>query len=336
MDKSEIVIYQTDDGLTKIDVKYEGDTVWLTQAQMVELFQTTKQNVSLHISNIFAENELDEFSTVKDYLTVQTEGKRQVKRAVAYYNLDVIISVGYRVKSLRGTQFRRWANSVLKEYLIKGFTMNDDLLKKAGGGDYFKELLERIREIRSSERVLYRQVLDLYAISVDYDPKTRESIEFFKQVQNKLHYASHGKTAPEVIFERADASQTFMGLTTFSGAKPRKSDVTVAKNYLLETEIFTLNRLVSMFFDAAELKAMSRQPIYMKDWVDELDKLALNYGKGVLKGAGKVTREDADNKALGEYSKYKALSVDELTPIETDYLKVIKETQKKLENKTKK
>ena len=264
-DNTEIIIYQTEDGRTKIQVRMENETVWLTQAQMAELFQTTKQNVSLHINNAFKEGEIDSSATVKEYLTVQNESGREVSRSVKHYNLDVIISVGYCVKSLRGTQFRRWALEVLREYLIKGFSMNDDVLKKAGGGNYWHELLERIRDIRSSEKVFYRQLLDLYATSVDYDPRTPESLEFFKTVQNKIHYGAHGHTAAEVIAQRADADRPFMGLTVFSGEQPQKGEISIAKNYLTEEELATLNRMVSAFFDLAELRVMQRRPMYMKD-----------------------------------------------------------------------
>ncbi len=277
-DKSEIIIYQTEDGDTKIDVRMDDETVWLTQIQMADLFQTTKQNVSLHINNAIKEGEIKPSATVKEYLTVQMEGERKVSRSVKHYNLDVIISVGYRVKSLRGTQFRRWALEVLREYLIKGFSMNDDLLKKAGGGGYWHELLERIRDIRSSEKVFYRQVLDLYATSVVYDPRAPESIEFFKIVQNKIHFAAHGHTAAEIIAQRADAELPFMGLTGFSGKQPIKREIGIAKNYLTEGELATLNRMVSAYFDLAELRAMQHQPMYMRDWVDELDDFAERYG----------------------------------------------------------
>ena len=280
---SEIVIYQTDDQRTKIRVHIEEETVWLTQVQMAELFQTTKLNISLHISNAFEEGELEPNSVVKEYLTTAADGKNYRTK---HYNLDVIISVGYRVKSLRGVQFRRWATNVLREYLVKGFAMNDDLLKKAGGGSYWHELLERIRDIRSSEKVFYRQVLDLYATSVDYDPRTSESQEFFKIVQNKIHYAAHGHTAAEVIMKRADAERPFMGLTVFSGIQPTKSETGIAKNYLTPDELAILNRMVSAFFDLAELQAMQRQPMYMKDWVVELDDFAKRYGQGILPGAG--------------------------------------------------
>ena len=334
-DNSEIIIYQTEDGCTKIDVRMDEETVWLTQIQMAELFQTTKQNISLHINNAFKEGEVEPSATVKEYLTVQNEGGREVSRSVKHYSLDVIISVGYRVKSLRGTQFRRWALEILKEYLRKGFAMNDDLLKKAGGGDYWRELLERIRDIRSSEKVFYRQVLDLYATSIDYDPRTPESLEFFKIVQNKIHFAAHGHTAAEVIAKRANAELPFMGLTGFSGSQPTKGDVGVAKNYLAEEELATLNRMVSAFFDLAELRAMQHQPMYMRDWVLELDDFAKRYGKGILPNAGTVSHQAALEKAAAEYEKYRKRMVDEPSPAEREFLVSIKDTQKKLEGKAK-
>ena len=327
-DKSEIIIYQTADGLTKIDVVMEDETVWLAQAQMAELLQTTKQNISLHINNAFKEGELEPDSVVKEYLTTAADGKSYKTK---FYNLDVIISVGYRVKSLRGTQFRRWALNVLKEYLTKGFAMNDDLLKKAGGGNYWQELLTRIRDIRSSEKMIYRQVLDLYATSVDYDPKTAESREFFKIVQNKIHYAAHGHTAAEVVYHRANAELPNMGLTVFSGESLVKSEVGVAKNYLTKDELEMLNRMVSAFFDLAELRAMQHQPMYMKDWVVELDDFATRYGKGVLPGAGKISHQDALAKAEAEFEKYRQRLINETTSVEREYLANIKDTQKKLE-----
>jgi len=330
MNNTELIIYKTADGTTKIDVRMENETVWLSQAQMVELFQTTKQNVSLHINNIFKEGELIENSVVKEYLTTAADGK---KYSTKFYNLDVVISVGYRVKSLRGTQFRIWALNVLKEYLVKGFAMNDDLLKKAGGGSYWRELLGRIRDIRSSEKVFYRQVLDLYATSVDYDPRAKESVEFFKIVQNKLHFAAHGHTAAEIIVKRANAELPFMGLTAFEGEKPRKNEVGIAKNYLNETELATLNRMVSAFFDLAELQAMNHKHMYMKDWLHEVDDFAGRYGKGVLQNAGEVSHKTALEKAEKEYEKYQQKTVEEISPVERDFLVSIKQTQKKIEGK---
>ena len=331
--ESEIIIYQSPDGKTKIDVVVEDETVWLTQKQMMDLFQTTKQNISLHINNAFKEGELEQSSTVKENLTVQNEGSREISRKVKYYNLDVIISVGYRVKSLRGTQFRRWALDVIREYIVKGFAMNDEMLKKAGGGNYWNELLTRIRDIRSSEKMIYRQVLDLYATSMDYDPKASETRKFFKIVQNKIHYAAHGKTAAEIIYQRADSEQPHMGLTVFAGEQLVKSEVGVAKNYLTKDELEMLNRMVSTFFDLAELRAMQRQPMYMKDWVAELDDFASRYGKGVLYGAGKVTQKDALEKAETEFEKYRQRLINEISPVEHEYLESMKDTQKKLEQK---
>jgi hypothetical protein len=332
-DGSEIIIYQSEDGKTKIDVRIEDETVWLTQSQMVELFQTTKQNVSLHINNAFKEGELDKDSVVKEYLTTAADGKNY---RTAFYNLDVIISVGYRVKSLRGTQFRRWALAILREYLVKGFSMNDDLLKKAGGGNYWRELLQRIRDIRASEKVFYRQVLDLYATSADYDPHSTESAEFFKIVQNKIHFAAHGHTAAEVVAQRANAELPFMGLTSFQGQRPTKPEVGIAKNYLNEEEMDMLNRMVSTFFDNAELYAINHKLMYMKDWVVELDDFAQKFGKGILQDAGTITHKAAIEKAEAEYEKYRQKTMDELSPVEQSFIASIKNTQKKLESKVKK
>jgi hypothetical protein len=282
-------------------------------------------------SHIFDENELEENSVVRKFRTTASDGKDY---NINHYNLDVIISVGYRIKSLRGVQFRRWATAILREYLVKGFSMNDDLLKKSGGGSYWSELLERIRDIRSSEKVLYRQVLDLYATSVDYDPRTPESRGFFKTVQNKIHYAAHGRTAAEVVATRADGNQSSMGMTVFAGEHPVKSEVGIAKNYLTREELSILNRMVSAFFDLAELRAMQHRPMYMKDWIIELDDFADRYGKGILSGAGTVSHKEALEKAEAEYEKYRKRLVDGLSPIERDYLASIKETQKFLERET--
>jgi hypothetical protein len=327
---SEIVIYQSDDGRTKIDVHLEDETVWLTQAQMVELFQSSKANISEHIRHIFDEGELAENSVVRNFRTTASDGKAY---STKHYNLDVIISVGYRVKSLRGVQFRRWATALLREYLVKGFAMNDERLKRMGGGNYWRELLERIRDIRSSEKVFYRQVLDLYATSVDYDPQTPESREFFQIVQNKIHFAAHGHTAAEVITQRANATLPFMGLTVFDGERPRKSEVSIAKNYLSGEELTALNRMVSAFFDLAELRAMQHQPMYMKDWIAELDDFAERYGKGILAGAGTVSHKAALEKAEREYERYRREMEEELSSTEKDYLASIKDAQNKLENK---
>lgn len=323
--KGEILFYQREDGSAQIDVRLEEDTVWLTQQLMAELFNTSKQNISLHIQNIFEEGELIPDSTVKKFLTVQKEGTRDVRRQLDYYNLDMIISVGYRIKSNIATRFRQWATQRLKEYIIKGFTIDDERLKGNGGGDYWKELLNRIRDIRSSEKALYRQVLDLYATSRDYDPKSETTLTFFKVVQNKLHYASSLQTSAELIYNRADSTKDFMGLTTFKGALPTLNEAKIAKNYLTEEELFRLNRLVSAFFDLAELKAQTQNPMYMQDWVDELDKFSANYGKGVLKGAGTISHDEAEKKATREYRTYEART---LSPIEESYLESLKVLEK--------
>jgi hypothetical protein len=326
---SELIIYQTEDGQTKLEVQLENETVWLSQNQMAELFDTSKKNVSLHIKNAINEGEFDVNSVVKDSLTTASDGKAYPTN---FYNLDVIISVGYRVKSLRGVQFRKWATERLREYITKGFAMNDEFLKNNGGGTYWKELLERIRDIRLSEKVLYRQVLDLYGTSVDYDPRTESSLEFFKTVQNKLHFATHGNTAAEVIYERADAQKPFMGLTTFKGTNPNRREVQIAKNYLEEDELFRLRRYVSAFFDLAEMKAAEHIPMYMADWINELDDFLGRYGKGVLQDAGSISHEQAVQKALGEYEKYKAIAAANLSAVELDYFKLLEAEQKKIGN----
>lgn len=327
--KGEIIIYQTEDGITKLSVNLQDETVWLSLDQMAELFQRDRSTISRHIKNVFEEGELNADSTVANFATVQKEGEREVERNIEYYNLDVIISVGYRVKSLRGTQFRIWANTVLKEYIKKGFAMDDERLKGNGGGSYWKELLDRIRDIRSSEKVLYRQVLDLYATSVDYDPKSDESIQFFKIVQNKFHYAAHGHTAAEVIYERADAEKPFMGLTNFEGEFPALKDVKIAKNYLSESELKILNNLVSGYFDLAEINAIEHKPMYMSDYVEQLDSVLSSGKRKLLEGAGSVSHERAMKKAETEYRKYQAAT---LTPVEEAYL----ESLKGLENEAKK
>lgn len=328
---TKFLMYQTDDGRTQIEVKMEEETVWLTQAHMAELFQTTPQNITMHVKNIYEEAELDENSTCKESLHVRQEGNRTVKRQTKTYNLDVIISVGYRVKSQRGTQFRIWANQRIKEYIVKGFTMNDQLLKNVGGGNYFQELLERIRDIRSSEKVFYRQVLDIYATSIDYAPRATESIEFFKIVQNKMHYAAHGYTAAEIIFFRADADKEFMGMTSFDGKSLRKADASIAKNYLNEDEIKILNRLVTAYLEFAELQAIRQRPMYMKDWIERLDGFIKMSGSELLSDAGKISHEEAKIKAELEYEKYKERSKEQLTQVERDFIEHVKSTQKKLE-----
>lgn len=325
---SDIVMYQTEDGLTKIEVEFENDTAWLSQSQMAELFQRDRTVISKHIKNIFEERELDEKSNVQILHVANSD------KPVMYYSLDVIISVGYRVKSIRGTQFRIWANGILKEYLRKGFAMNDDLLKQAGGGGYFKELLERIRDIRSSEKVFYRQVLDLFATSEDYNANSPEAAKLFKVIQNKMHWATHGHTASELIFERADSNKPFMGLTTFKGKRPTKNDVDNAKNYLTEQELGVLNRLVSAYLDLAEIKALRGEKMKMRDWLVQIDAFLTMTRSEVLNSAGTVSQIEAQAKAEAEYIKYKNKSIDELTAVERDFLLSLKQTQKRLENKT--
>lgn len=323
--KGDIVIYKTQDGLTKINVKFEDETVWLSQQQMALLFQTSRTNIVEHIKHIYEEGELEQLSTCRNFRQVQTEGNRKVEREIPFYNLDMIISLGYRVKSIVATQFRRWATELIKEYLKKGYALDDNRLKELGGGDYWKELLERIRDIRSSEKVIYRQVLDLYATSADYNPKSAESIAFFKMVQNKLHFATHGNTAAEVIYNRADAEKDFMGLSTFSGDFPTKKDVAIAKNYLSEKELKVLNNLVSAYFDLAEINAIEHNTMYMADYVEQLDKILSSTGKGILENAGSVSHKQAVEKAEAEYQKFIQKN---LSPVEKEYLEVIKNLEK--------
>ena len=323
--QGEIVIYQAEDGLTKVECRFVDETVWLTQQQMAELFHTSRSNIVEHIGHIYEEGELDEVSTCRKFRQVRMEGNRQVTRELPFYNLDLILSLGYRVKSLIATQFRRWATERLKEYMIKGFTMDDERLKNLGGGNYWRELLERIRDIRSSEKVMYRQVLDLYATSVDYNPRSAESVAFFKMVQNKLHYAAHGHTAAEVIYERADADKPFMGLTTFSGDFPTAKDVGIAKNYLSEEELRVLNQMVSGYFDFAEVQAIRHRPMYMSDYVEQLDNILRATGEEVLTHAGKISQAQAMEKAKAEYKRYQAQT---LSPVEEEYLKTMKQLGK--------
>ncbi|MFT4178870.1 MAG: virulence RhuM family protein [Thermomonas sp.] len=331
--QGEILFYPREDGALALQVRLDGEMVWLTQAQMADLFQTTPQNITLHLKAIYAEGELDEAATCKDYLQVRQEGTRRVSRALHHYNLEAIIAVGYRVKSGRGTQFRRWATEILSEYARKGFAMDDARLKNLGGGNYWKELLARIRDIRSSEKVLYRQVLDLYATSVDYDPRSEVSTLFFKTVQNKLHYAAHGHTAAEVIAARADAGKPFMGLLSFAGDKPTKADIPVAKNYLEASELRRLNTLVSAYFDAAEFRAENHEPTYMKDWLAHLDTLIVAMGGKKLDGAGKVSHQQAIERAESEYAKYRSQQDALPSKVEAAYLETVKQAQRKLEGK---
>ena len=330
--QGEIVIYQTDNGATKIDVRFVDETVWLTQQQMAELFKSSRSNIVEHIQHIYEEGELDENSTCRKFRQVQTEGSREVTREIPHYNLDMIISLGYRVKSIIATHFRRWATEHLKEYIVKGFTMDDERLKKLGGGNYWQELLNRIRDIRSSEKVMYRQVLDLYATSIDYDPKSSETAAFFKMVQNKLHYAAHGHTAAEVIYERADAAKPFMGLTAFAGDFPTAKDIGIAKNYLNEDELKILNNLVSGYFDFAEIQAMRHNPMHMNDYVQHLDNVLRTTGEKLLEDSGTISHKTALEKAQEEYRKFQ---VQTLSPIEEDYLQAIKEMEKTARKKSK-
>jgi hypothetical protein len=332
MPEGEILLYQTEDGQTRIDVRLANEDIWLTQMQMADLFQKDKRTVSEHIQSVFSEGELDTKATVRNFRTVQQEGHRKVKRNLTYYNLDVIISVGYRVKSHRGTQFRIWATQRLKEYLIKGFVMDDDRLKEVGGGNYFDELLMRIRDIRSSEKVFWRKVLDIYATSIDYDPNLEMTREFFKVVQNKMHWAAHGHTAAEVIYSRADAQKPNMGLSTWKkGQLPSRSDAEIAKNYLNEEELDVLNRLVSMYLDFAELQAKNKRPMYMNEWVKKIDDFISLNEREILTHAGKITNKKAKEKAHEEYDKFKALTIDEPTPVEKHFLESLENKTKQLE-----
>lgn len=327
----EVLVYRGADGAPAMEVRLEGETLWLSQAQLVELFQSSKANISEHISNIFAEGELMPEATVRDFRTVRQEGTRQVERSVTHYNLDVVISVGYRVKSKVATQFRIWATERLREYLIKGFTMDDAKLKNLGGGVYWRELLERIRDIRSSEKVLYRQVLDLYATSIDYDPDADATRQFFKIVQNKLHYAAHGRTAAELIASRADSSKPTMGLTSFAGERPLKSDVSIAKNYLNESELKKLNTLVSAYFDAAEFRAQDHEPTYMADWLGHLDRLIAAMDAPTLDGAGSVSHREAVQLANSEYEKFRTRRDEVPSEVEERYLDTVKRAQRQIE-----
>lgn len=330
MDKGQFLLYQTPDGVSKIEVKLQDDTVWLSLDQMAELFQRNKSTISRHIKNVLEEGELLADSTIANFATVQNEGKRHVERQITYYNLDMIISVGYRVHSYRGVQFRIWATKVLKEYIVKGFALNDDLLKRAGGGNYFDELLARIRDIRSSEKVFYRKILEIYALSIDYDPRVEMTQKFFKTVQNKMHYSVHGHTAAEIIYERADAQKDFMGLTTWSGAMPTKPEAEIAKNYLTQDEIKSLNRIVSLYLDFAEMQAEEHRPMYMKDWINILDDFLRISRKDILTHAGKISAKLAKEKADTEYDKFKERTKDDLSPVEIHFLENFERERKRL------
>ena len=330
MDKGQFLLYQTPDGDSRIEVKLQNDTVWLSLDQMAELFQRNKSTISRHIKNVLEDGELKEEATIANFATVQNEGTRKVERVIAFYNLDMIISVGYRVHSYRGVQFRIWATKVLKEYIVKGFAMNDDLLKRAGGGNYFDELLARIRDIRSSEKVFYRKVLEIYALSIDYDPRVEMTQKFFKTVQNKMHYSVHGHTAAEIIYERANAEKDFMGLTTWSGTMPTKPEAEIAKNYLTQEEIKSLNRIVSLYLDFAEMQAEEHRPMYMKDWINILDDFLRISRKDILTHAGKISAKLAKEKADQEYDKFKERTKNDLSPVEIHFLENFEREQKRL------
>jgi hypothetical protein len=326
--RSELLIYQTNDGNTRIEVRLENETVWLSQKLMAELFQVSIPTVNEHIRNLYEESELQPDPTIRKFRIVQTEGSRQISREVDFYNLDVIIAVGYRVKSHRGTQFRIWATQRLREYIIKGFTLDDERFKQAGGGNYFDELLARIRDIRSSEKVFWRKVLDIYATSIDYDPNTDLSREFFSVVQNKMHWAAHGHTAAEIIAARADAAKPNMGLTSWIGSRPTQADAEIAKNYLAHEELDTLNRIVSIYLDFAELQAMNRKSMYMKDWIAKLDDFLKISERDILTHAGSISHEEALSEVRAEYEKYRQAHLNDASPVERHFLQAAKEVQK--------
>ncbi len=327
MENTNILIYQTEDGVTKIETRLQDETVWLTQGQLCELFQKSKATISEHIKHVFEEGELVENSVVRKFRTTASDGKEYETN---YYNLDVIISIGYRVKSLQGTKFRQWATQRLKEYIVKGFTMNDELLKQAGGGNYFEELLARIRDIRSSEKIFWRKVLDIYATSIDYDSNADISVEFFKTVQNKMHWAAHGQTAAEVIYCRVDAEKQNLGLTNFKGNKPTKQETEIAKNYLNEDELDILNRLVTAYLELAEIQATNKVPMYMKNWVESLDYFIRMAGKDVLLTAGTISHLQAIEKANSEYEKYKSLHINDLSRVEKHFITHLENETKKI------
>ena len=329
--KTSLIMYTTEDGITQIQATFDNDTVWLSIDQMAELFQRDKSTISRHIKNIFEEGELNENRTVAKFATVQNEGGRKVERYIEYYNLDVIISVGYRVKSLRGTQFRIWAMQILKEYMQKGFALDDKRLKELGGGNYFDELLERIRDIRSSEKVFWRKVLDIYATSIDYNPNAESSIAFFKQVQNKMHWAAHKHTAAEIIYQRADSEKQNMGLTSWAGKEIKKADVEIAKNYLSDTELDALNKIVTAYLDIAEVRALDHEPMYMKDWLETIDDYLKMTRREILLTAGRVSHQQALDKAHDEYKKYKAKEADKLSLVEKHFLESIQNLENKVE-----
>ena len=323
MDESRLIMYTTEDGLTKIEATFDQDTVWLSLDQMAELFQRDKSTISRHIKNVFSEGELVRSATVANFATVQTEGNRQVERQIEFYNLDVIISVGYRVKSLRGTQFRIWASSILKEYMKKGFALDDDRLKRLGGGNYFDELLARIRDIRSSEKVFWRKVLEIYATSIDYDPRAEASVAFFQQVQNKMHWAAHKHTAAEVIYQRANAEEPNMGLTSWEGDRIKSRDTEIAKNYLSSDELDALNKIVTAYLDIAEVHALNQEPMYMKDWLKTIDDYLRMTRRDILETKGRVTHMQAMEKAHQEYKKFQKKQNQILSPVEQHFLQTL-------------
>lgn len=325
---SNLILYTTEDGLTKIEATFDQDTVWLSLDQMAELFQRNKSTISRHVSNIYTEGELNRAATVAKFATVQQEGDRKVERQIEYYNLDVIISVGYRVKSHRGVQFRLWATGILKEYMKKGFVLDDERLKNLGGGNYFDELLARIRDIRSSEKVFWRKVLEIYATSIDYDPKADSTVLFFKQVQNKMHWAAHQHTAAEVIYQRADAEKEHMGLTSWQGEQIHRTDVEVAKNYLSQKELDALNKIVSAYLDIAEVRALNHEPMYMKDWLETIDDYLKMTRREILTTSGHVSNQQALQKAHAEYEKYKMQQESLLSPVEQNFLDSIDQLER--------
>lgn len=321
---NQIIIYQAEDGKIKIETHFENETVWLNQVQISELFQKERSVITKHIGNIFKDGELEEKSNVQ-FMHIGSSDK-----PVKFYNLDVIISVGYRVKSHRGIHFRKWATSLIKEYLIKGFAMNDELLKEVGGGNYFDELLARIRDIRSSEKVFWRKVLDIYATSIDYDPNTEQSVIIFKTIQNKMHWATHGETAAETVYKRADSSKRNVGLTNFKGKIPSKKEVEIAKNYLSQDELNILNRMVTAYLEIAEIQALNRSPMYMADWIKQLDNFLTMTGKEILGHVGKISHQKAIEKAHTEYEKYKEKIKNKITQVEKDFIKQIENKSKNL------
>ena len=333
MKNNQLIIYQTEDGKVKIETHFENETVWLNQAQIGELFQKSKATISEHIKNIFKDGELEEELVVRDFRTTTQHGAVKgltQSKNVKYYNLDVVISVGYRVKSHRGVHFRKWATALIKEYLIKGFAMNDELLKEAGGGNYFDELLARIRDIRSSEKVFWRKVLDIYATSIDYDPKTEQSVMVFKTIQNKMHWATHGQTAAETIYKRIDSSKEDIGLTNFKGEIPTKKEVEIAKNYLVEDELNILNRMVTAFLEIAEIQALDRTPMYMADWIKQLDTFLKMTNKEILQHSGTISHQKAIEKAHSEYEIYKEKIKNRITQVEKDFIKQIEDKTKNI------